>query len=110
MACAIAISSFLPLCQMHNGNVIVDFLTAGLGRRTRAALDAFSSFAYASVAGFFFWRMIYGAQDMFNYNEETMLLQAPVWVPFLPVVISFFVLSLCCLYSAIATANRLFRH
>lgn len=43
--------------------------------------------------------MFYGAQDMFKHNEETMLLQAPVWIPFLPVILSFFLLSVCCLYT-----------
>ena len=43
--------------------------------------------------------MLYGAQDMYRYNEETMLLQAPVWIPFLPVILSFLLLSVCCFYT-----------
>jgi len=104
MGCAVAISSFLPLCHMSNGNVIVDFLTANLGDRAISALDAISSLAFAGVAGFFTWRMLYGAQDMYNYQEETMLLQFPVWIPFLPVVFSFFLLFVCCLYTFVMKA------
>jgi len=33
IACAVAISSFLPLCHLKNGNVIVDFITAKLSRK-----------------------------------------------------------------------------
>lgn len=100
MGCAVAVSSFLPLCQLRDGNVIVDFVTTGASNRVRHSLDAIGAILFALVAGFFAWRMIYGVQDMFHYNEETMLLQAPVWIPFLPVVVSFFVLSLCCFYTA----------
>jgi TRAP-type C4-dicarboxylate transport system permease small subunit len=99
MGCAMAISAFLPLCHMHDGNVIVDFVTAGLSPRVKAALDGISALAFGLVAGFFTWRMVYGAQDMYKYNEETMLLQAPIWIPFLPVILSFLLLSICCFYT-----------
>lgn len=105
MGCAMAISAFLPLCQMHNGNVIVDFITARASRRVKAALDGVSALAFGVVAGFFAWRMVYGAQDMYKYGEETMLLQAPIWIPFLPVILSFFLLSVCCFYTFYMTVS-----
>jgi TRAP-type C4-dicarboxylate transport system permease small subunit len=100
MGCAVAIASFLPLCQMEKGNVIVDFVTAGVSPFVKSMLDAASGILFGIVAGFFTWRMIFGAQDMYRYNEETMLLQLPVWIPFLPFIFSFFVLTICCFYSA----------
>ena len=96
---AIAISSFLPLCHLKKGNVIVDFITAKLHFKKIAFLDCVSSVIYGLIALFFTWRMFFGANDMFNYQEETMLLQFPVWIPFLPVTFSFGLLSLCCLYT-----------
>ncbi len=96
---AIAISSFLPLCHLKKGNVIVDFITAKLHFKKIAFLDCVSSVIYGLIALFFTWRMFFGAKDMFNYQEETMLLQFPVWIPFLPVTFSFGLLSLCCLYT-----------
>ncbi len=99
MGCAVAISSFLPLCQLRRGNVIVDFVTSSLSDRAKEGLDAISALVFALIAIFFSWRMVFGARDMYAYNEQTMLLQLPVWVPFLPVVFSFFLLSICCLYS-----------
>ena len=33
IACAVAIGSFLPLCHLKNGNVIVDFITAKLSKK-----------------------------------------------------------------------------
>ena len=96
---AIAISSFLPLCHLKKGNVIVDFITAKLNFKKIAFLDCISSVTYGLIASFFTWRMFFGAKDMYNYQEETMLLQFPIWIPFLPVTFSFGLLSVCCLYT-----------
>jgi len=41
IACAVAIGSFLPLCHLKNGNVIVDFITAKLSKNKINSLDAF---------------------------------------------------------------------
>lgn len=109
MGCAVAIASFLPLCHLEKGNVIVDFVTSGLSQRAQSGLDAASSLLFAIVAGFFTWRMFFGVQDMFYYNEETMLLQFPVWVPFVPVVFSFFVLTICCCYAAFRDVQTQFK-
>ncbi len=102
VGCAVAISLFLPLCQLKKGNVIVDFVTSGLSIRAKQILDGFSACVFGLVASFFTWRMFYGAQDMYTYHEETMLLQLPVWIPFIPVVLSFLLLSLCCFYTSYA--------
>ena len=99
IACAVAIGSFLPLCHLKNGNVIVDFITAKLNFKKIAFLDCISSVIYGLIALFFTWRMFFGAKDMYNYQEETMLLQFPIWIPFLPVTFSFGLLSVCCLYT-----------
>ena len=96
---AIAICSFLPLCHLKKGNVIGDFITAKLNFKKIAFLDCISSVIYGLIALFFTWRMFFGARDMYNYQEETMLLQFPIWIPFLPVTFSFGLLSICCLYT-----------
>ena len=93
IACAVAIGSFLPLCHLKNGNVIVDFITAKLSKNKINLLDSISSLIFAVVALFFSSRMILGAKDMYIYQEETMLLAFPIWLPFLPVIASFFLLN-----------------
>ena len=99
IACAVAIGSFLPLCHLKNGNVVVDFITANLSKNKINILDATSSLIFGCVALFFSCRMILGAQDMYMYKEETMLLAFPIWIPFLPVILSFFLLTICCFYT-----------
>ena len=99
IACAVAIGSFLPLCHLKNGNVIVDFITAKLSKNKINFLDAFSSLIFGITALFFSTRMVLGARDMFVYQEETMLLAFPIWIPFLQVIASFFLLTICCFYT-----------
>ena len=105
IACAVAIGSFLPLCHLKNGNVIVDFITAKLSKNKIQLLDSISSFIFGVVAFFFSSRMILGAKDMYVYQEETMLLAFPIWLPFLPVIASFFLLTICCFYTFIIKIN-----
>ena len=99
IACAVAIGSFLPLCHLKNGNVIVDFITAKLSKNKINFLDAISSLIFGLTALFFSSRMVLGARDMYVYQEETMLLAFPIWIPFLPVIASFFLLTICCFYT-----------
>ena len=62
---------------------------------------------FAIVALFFSIRMVFGLQDMVKYREETMLLEIPVWIPFVPAVFSFLFLSFICLYMALAKGAEL---
>ena len=107
IACAVAIGSFLPLCHLKEGNVIVDFITAKLSKDKINLLDSISSLIFGLVALFFSSRMILGAKDMYIYQEETMLLAFPIWLPFLPVIASFFLLTICCFYTFIIKINLL---
>ena len=109
MGCAVAMFSFLPLCQFNNGNVIVDFFTINLSNKIINSLNGLGAFLFFLVASFFTWRMVYGALDMFKYNEQTMLLQIPVWIPFVPAVISFGILSITCLYTSIIFFKSAFK-
>tara|TARA_B100000700_G_scaffold287183_1_gene342686 strand:+ start:141 stop:680 length:540 start_codon:yes stop_codon:yes gene_type:complete len=101
MGCATAIFMFMPLCQLKNGNVIVDFFTLHLSARVKLLIDSINTLLFFLVASFFAWRMIYGALDMIKYQEQTMLLQLPVWVPFIPAIFSFALLSLICVHGSV---------
>lgn len=99
MGCATAIFMFMPLCQLKKGNIIIDFFTTKLSEKKKHFLDEINTLIFAVVATFFAWRMCFGAWDMIKYEEQTMLLQLSVWIPFFPAIFSFFLLSLICFYS-----------
>ena len=106
MGCAIAIFSFLPICHLKNGNVIVDFFSSRFPTYIKQILDIFSNFIFLMVSGFFTFRMIYGVLDMIKYNEQTMLLKLPVWIAFIPGIFSFFLLTLVCFYILLKTITQ----
>ncbi len=99
MGCAMAIFMFMPLCQLRKGNIIIDFFTTKLSEKRKHFLDALNTLIFALVASFFAWRMCFGAWDMIKYDEQTMLLQLSVWIPFFPAIFSLLLLSLICFYS-----------
>ena len=102
LGCAIAISSFLPLCLLKKGNVTVDFFSAGFPPKLIHSLEIFTDLIFVVVSVTFSMRMTLGIQDFYKYGEETMLLQIPIWIPFIPVLVSFYLLAACAIYSLVS--------
>ena len=107
IACAVAIFLFLPLCQLKNGNIVVEAFTLRLSNSKKIILDLIGDLIFAIVAFFFSVRMVFGLKDMVKYREETMLLEIPVWIPFVPAVFSFLFLSFICFYMALVKGAKL---
>jgi len=82
----LAIFLFLPTCQLHGANVIVDFFTTGLSRRGQSWLDAFGGLLYTLVAALFAWRLVFGGLDYLRYGEKTMILGLPLWWSFVLII------------------------
>ena len=98
IACGVSIFMFLPICKLKNGNIIVDTFTLNLSQKKQLFLDFFGDVLFGFIALFFSIRMVFGLLDMLRYNEQTMLLEIPVWVPFGPAILSLFFLSIICFY------------
>ena len=86
VGCAIAVTLFLPYCQLKNGNVIVDVLTSGLPPNIKRLLDALGCLLLALVAALLAWRMFEGAADLKRYNDESMVLHLKTWWGFVVIV------------------------
>ncbi len=99
IGCAISVFAFLPYCQLHGGNVVVDFFTLRTGERTRNRMDSICSLIYAVIAALLTWRLALGGYDMYQYGEQTMILGLPRWWGFIPIVTSLALLTLVCLYT-----------
>ncbi len=76
-ACALAVFSFLPYCQLQKGNVLVDFFTYKMSARTRGLLDSLSALIYTCIAVLLTWRLWVGGLDLLRTNEQTIVLQIP---------------------------------
>lgn len=76
---ALCISLCLPWCQLHGGNIIVDFFTQSAGPRTLRRLDAFGGLLMALMVGLLAWRTAAGALAVGGAGETSMILGLPMW-------------------------------
>ena len=88
MGVAIAVFAFLPYCQITDANVTADIFTARTGPRLLAALRALASLIAFLFAAILVWRMSDGMLDQREYNYATTILQLPIWLAYLPILLS----------------------
>ena len=100
VGCAMAISLFLPYCQLQNGNVIVDFVTMKAPAGVKRFLDAIGCVLLTIAFAVLAWRLSLGGYDLYRYNDQTMVLQIQTWIAFAVLVPSFALLSLVGLVTA----------
>ncbi len=98
---AVAVFAFLPYCQITGSNVTADIFTARAGPRLLSALGVLASIIALGFAGLLLWRMSYGLMDYRQYREFTTIYQFPIWVAFVPILISLFLLTLACLVTLV---------
>lgn len=82
LACAVAVSWFLPWTQWQRSNIMVDFFTAGASDVTRRRLDALGTLALGLVMALVCWRTAAGGLAARDNEEVSMLLAVPVWIPY----------------------------
>ncbi|MGD9944642.1 MAG: TRAP transporter small permease [Burkholderiaceae bacterium] len=83
---AFAVASFMPLCQLRRGHIIVDFFTTGARPRTRHALDRIGCALVGLMCGLLAWRTLLGGLSAKESQSVTMLLQFPEWIAFVSMV------------------------
>jgi TRAP-type C4-dicarboxylate transport system permease small subunit len=87
---AVAIFAFLPLCQLHNANIIVDTFTMRLPVRVQAALDGLWALLYAAVALLIAWQTALGAMGTIASGTTSMVLGLPIgWAMVLASIFAF---------------------
>jgi len=76
---ALAISLGLAWCQLHGGNIIVDFFTQRVRERSRRRLDGIGALLMAAMCSLLAWRTAVGAMAVRDANETSMILALPMW-------------------------------
>jgi len=76
---AASISLCLPWCQLHRGNILVDFFTQSTSVRTRQMLDSAGAFLLAAMCVLLAWRTTIGAVAVSEVSETSMILGLPMW-------------------------------
>jgi TRAP-type C4-dicarboxylate transport system permease small subunit len=77
IATAVAVFSFLPLCQWRRGNVFVDTFTLRTPAWFNSKLDALWDIVYAAFAALIAWRLALGAFDSISSRTSSMVLAIP---------------------------------
>lgn len=89
LATGAAVGLFMPLCQLHRGNIVVDFFTAKAPKRVNRALDRVGAFLLAACCALLAWRAALGGLSSYNSHNSTMLLGVPEWYAYAPMVPGF---------------------
>jgi TRAP-type C4-dicarboxylate transport system permease small subunit len=89
LACGAAVGLFMPLCQLHRGNIVVDFFTAKMPPRFNAALDRIGALLLGLSFALLSWRAALGGLSSFTATSSTMLLGVPEWYAYAPMVPGF---------------------
>jgi TRAP-type C4-dicarboxylate transport system permease small subunit len=97
MATAVAAFCFLPWCQLRRGNIFVDTFTLKLPSRWQRGIDATWDIVYALAMALIAWRLGVGARAAFASGENTMVLQAPSYLP----------IGLCSLLAALVSVTAI---
>jgi TRAP-type C4-dicarboxylate transport system permease small subunit len=104
---AVAAFSFLPYCQITGANVSADIFTSRAGPRTVAALSLLAALIALLFSLLLLWRMHAGMADYQEYEETTAILGFPIWIAFIPILISLALLALAALVSLIEATRAL---
>jgi TRAP-type C4-dicarboxylate transport system permease small subunit len=89
LATGAAVGLFMPLCQLHRGNIVVDFFTARAPKRVNRALDRVGALLLAACCALLAWRAALGGLSSYNSHSSTMLLGVPEWLAYAPMVPGF---------------------
>lgn len=80
---AVVVASFLPYTQMRRANIIVDFFTTGARAHTQRLMDLGGTALYTAVLALVLWRVAVGGLDIRAAGERSMLMDLPLWLPYL---------------------------
>ena len=105
MGLAVAVFAFLPLCQAHRGNVMVDTFTSRLPFKAQYLIDAFWDLLYAGFAGFIAWRLAIGATEARTSQTTSMMLGLPIYYAIGLCAAMAAFLALICLLTAVRRAR-----
>lgn len=88
-AVAACIACFLPYCQLHGGNIVVDFFTTGASARSQAFMDALGALLLAAMMFLLGWRGAVGGVALYQSGDTTMLMSIPIWIIYAAIVPGF---------------------
>jgi len=94
---AVAVATFLPICELKGGHIKVDAFTLKMPFCYRYFLDCVSHFVCFLVALVLTYRTALQTIDNYQYGDMSTMLSIPLWIPLGLIVPSLALLALCAL-------------
>ena len=110
LATGAAVGLFMPLCQLKNGNIIVDFFTARAPQHVNAGLDRLGALTLALSFALLTWRSALGGLNAWDTHSGTMLLGVPEWIAYATMVPGFALTTVIALSQCIYGFGKYARH
>ncbi len=98
MGAAVAIATFLPLCELRGTHIKVDAFTMKMSAGVQRSLDACGHLLCLLAALILAWRTGLQLFDNLEYGDVSTLLSIPMWIPLLLIVPSLILLALASAY------------
>jgi TRAP-type C4-dicarboxylate transport system permease small subunit len=76
----VAIALFMPLSQLRQGHIIVDFFTARVSDDINSKLDRLGALMLCGVFCLLTWRTTVGGMSAYNAGSQSMLMSIPEWI------------------------------
>jgi TRAP-type C4-dicarboxylate transport system permease small subunit len=110
LATGAAVGLFMPICQLHRGNIVVDFFTSRAPARFNAFLDRIGALLLGLTCALLAWRAALGGLSSWNSHSGTMLLGVPEWWAYAPMVPGFGLTAVIALHQAMFGFSRPAHH
>ncbi len=110
LATGAAVGLFMPLCQLRNGNIIVDFFTAKAPQKVNSALDRLGALTLSLSFALLTWRSALGGLNAWDTHSGTMLLGVPEWIAYATMVPGFALTAIIALSQCLFGFGKHERH
>lgn len=104
---ALAVTSFLPWCQLNRAHAVVELFTSALPDIANQLLTFIWEILFAIILAVIAWRLIIGTSDKLRFNETTFMLQFPVWWGYAACSVAAVIAFLVAVYSVWQQAGEL---
>ena len=101
LATGAAVGLFMPLCQLHRGNIVVDVFTSRAPEAFNAVLERIGALLLGLCCALLAWRAALGGLSSYNSNSSTMLLGVPEWLAYAPMVPGFALTAVIAVWQSI---------
>lgn len=98
---AVCVATFLPYTQFRSANIIVDFFTTRASARSQRWMDGLGCLLYAGMTALIAWRVYAGGVMSHENQEASMLMNLPLWIPYMLMVPGLVLCTLVGVYQAV---------